>query len=168
MLRELHVLVHRSLGDELMWPLSMPCMTADNDEDIPLADYGTSNIGKLKTLYRSGLGVRYGRKMQTIAGLHYNLSIGDDLFDRWFKHSGGDDFTAFKNDKYLALIRNFKRLTPLVLYLLGQVLRCVRHSLRDASTTLCRCQMAATPTISHTGQAFAWVSLAILTASKKT
>lgn len=119
MLRELHVLVHRSLGDELMWPLSMPCMTADNDEDIPLADYGTSNIGKLKTLYRSGLGVRYGRKMQTIAGLHYNLSIGDDLFDRWFKHSGGDDFTAFKNDKYLALIRNFKRLTPLVLYLLG-------------------------------------------------
>ena len=56
MLRELHVLVHRSLGDELMWPLSMPCMTADNDEDIPLADYGTSNIGKLKTCTALGLG----------------------------------------------------------------------------------------------------------------
>ena len=43
------------------------------DEDIPLADYGSSNTGKLKTLYRSGLGIRYGRRMQTIAGLHYNL-----------------------------------------------------------------------------------------------
>ena len=120
MLRDLHVLVHRSLeNDELMWPLSMPCMTSDTDSDIPLADYGSSNIGKLKTLYRSGLGVRYGRKMQTIAGLHYNLSVGDDLFGAWQRAEGAEDLSAFKNDKYLALIRNFKRLTPLVLYLLG-------------------------------------------------
>ncbi|OOS07439.1 glutamate-cysteine ligase [Moraxella cuniculi DSM 21768] len=120
MLRDLHVLVHRSLeNNELMWPLSMPCMSSDTDSDIPLADYGSSNIGKLKTLYRSGLGVRYGRKMQTIAGLHYNLSIGDDLFAAWHKAAGTGSFGDFKNDKYLALIRNFKRLTPLVLYLLG-------------------------------------------------
>lgn len=120
MLRTLHVLVHRSLEDgEVMWPLSMPCMLSDNDEDIPLANYGTSNIGKLKTLYRSGLGVRYGRKMQTIAGLHYNLSIGDDLFEVWANSEKHKDLTAFKNEKYLGLIRNFKRLTPLVLYLLG-------------------------------------------------
>ncbi|WP_066804977.1 glutamate--cysteine ligase [Moraxella oblonga] len=128
MLRELHVLVHRSLENgELMWPLSMPCMLSDDDSDIPLADYGTSNIGKLKTLYRMGLGVRYGRKMQTIAGLHYNLSIGDDLFGKWAKAEGRADLQAFKNEKYLALIRNFKRLTPLVLYLLG------------ASPSVCRC-----------------------------
>ena len=120
MLRELHVLVHRSLeNDELMWPLSMPCMLSDDDSDIPLADYGSSNVGKLKTLYRSGLGVRYGRKMQTIAGLHYNLSVGDDLFSTWANAENADDLTKFKNDKYLGLIRNFKRLTPLVLYLLG-------------------------------------------------
>lgn len=121
MLRDLHVLVHRSLeNNELMWPMSMPCMSSDTDSDIPLADYGTSNIGKLKTLYRSGLGVRYGRKMQTIAGLHYNLSIGDDLFTAWHQADGCDrSLSDFKNDKYLALIRNFKRLTPLVLYLLG-------------------------------------------------
>lgn len=127
MLRELHVLVHRSLeNDEMMWPLSMPCMLS-NDEDIPLANYGTSNIGQLKTLYRSGLGVRYGRKMQTIAGLHYNLSVGDDLFAVWAKHEERDDLQAFKNEKYLGLIRNFKRLTPLILYLLG------------ASPSVCRC-----------------------------
>lgn len=130
MLRQLHILVYQALeNDELMWPLSMPCMLASNDEDIPLADYGSSNIGKLKTLYRSGLGVRYGRRMQTIAGLHYNLSFGDDLFSAWqsqIKDSDGADsaaksatLEAFKNAKYLGLIRNFKRMTGLVLYLLG-------------------------------------------------
>lgn len=120
MLRDLHVLVHQSLeNQELMWPFSMPCMISDTDSDIPLADYGSSNIGRLKTLYRSGLGVRYGRKMQTIAGLHYNLSIGDDLFGAWQAFENAENLTSFKNAKYLGLIRNFKRLTPLVLYLLG-------------------------------------------------
>ncbi|WP_434352834.1 glutamate--cysteine ligase [Psychrobacter sp. HD31] len=130
MLRELHVLVQHSISDdndensksnqELLWPLSMPCMLSSEDEDIPLADYGTSNIGKLKTLYRSGLGVRYGRRMQTIAGLHYNLSFGDDLFGEWHKQQNENRSLAeFKNEKYLGLIRNFNRLTSLVLYLYG-------------------------------------------------
>ncbi len=128
MLRELHVLVAKALhsNDELMWPLSMPCMLKSNDDNIPLADYGSSNIGKLKTLYRSGLGVRYGRRMQTIAGLHYNLSFDDLLFSTWQQHEAATNsdtatisLTEFKNDKYLALIRNFKRLSSLVLYLTG-------------------------------------------------
>lgn len=127
MLRQLHVLVYHAIkDDELMWPLSMPCMLTSEDTDIPLADYGSSNIGKLKTLYRSGLGVRYGRRMQTIAGLHYNLSFGDDLFQTW-QEQGEDtsevphtaSLDEFKNTKYLGLIRNFKRMTGLVLYLLG-------------------------------------------------
>ncbi|WP_367104861.1 glutamate--cysteine ligase [uncultured Psychrobacter sp.] len=122
-LRQLHVLVYRALPeDELMWPLSMPYMRSALDEDIPLADFGSSNTGKLKTLYRSGLGVRYGRRMQAIAGLHYNLSFGDGLFETWqaqMPEAQNLTLTAFKDDKYLGLIRNFKRLTSLVLYLLG-------------------------------------------------
>ena len=123
MLRQLHVLVYQALPEgELMWPLSMPCMLSADDADIPLADYGSSNTGKLKTLYRSGLGIRYGRRMQTIAGLHYNLSFGDGLFIQWQKQLADaqtQTLTEFKNEKYLGLIRNFKRLTSLVLYLLG-------------------------------------------------
>lgn len=132
MLTKLHILVQKSLqNNEILWPLSMPCMLSDNNDDIPLAEYGTSNIGKLKTLYRSGLGVRYGRKMQTIAGLHYNFSIGDELFNAWHKTSGNTlSFDEFKNDKYLALIRNFKRLSPMVLYLTG------------ASPSVCACFVA--------------------------
>ena len=134
MLRQLHVLVYQALPEgELMWPLSMPCMLSSNDEDIPLADYGSSNTGKLKTLYRSGLGIRYGRRMQTIAGLHYNLSFGDGLFEHWqaqLADKSSKSLADFKNDKYLGLIRNFKRLTSLVLYLLG------------ASPSVCPCFIA--------------------------
>ena len=134
MLRQLHVLVYQGMPDgELMWPLSMPCMLSSKDEDIPLADYGSSNTGKLKTLYRSGLGIRYGRRMQTIAGLHYNLSFGDTLFETWQAHTPTAQeltLTEFKNEKYLGLIRNFKRLTSIVLYLLG------------ASPSVCPCFVA--------------------------
>ncbi|WP_350561756.1 glutamate--cysteine ligase [Psychrobacter sp. CAL346-MNA-CIBAN-0220] len=134
MLRQLHVLVYKALPEEeLMWPLSMPCMLSSDDADIPLADYGSSNTGKLKTLYRSGLGIRYGRRMQTIAGLHYNLSFGDGLFESWqaqMPQNQAQTLTEFKNDKYLGLIRNFKRLTSLVLYLLG------------ASPSVCPCFLA--------------------------
>lgn len=129
MLRELHVLVQHALeNDELLWGMSMPCMLSADDNDIILADYGTSNIGKLKTLYRHGLGIRYGRRMQTIAGLHYNLSFGDELFTAWQKQLGDTrSLTEFKNEKYLGLVRNFKRLNSLVLYLFG------------ASPTVCAC-----------------------------
>ncbi|WP_201599448.1 glutamate--cysteine ligase [Psychrobacter piscatorii] len=134
MLRQLHVLVYQGMPEgELMWPLSMPCMLSSKDEDIPLADYGSSNTGKLKTLYRSGLGIRYGRRMQTIAGLHYNLSFGDTLFETWQVQTPTaqeQTLTEFKNEKYLGLIRNFKRLTSLVLYLLG------------ASPSVCPCFVA--------------------------
>lgn len=134
MLRQLHVLVYQGIPEgELMWPLSMPCMLSAKDEDIPLADYGSSNTGKLKTLYRSGLGIRYGRRMQTIAGLHYNLSFGDDLFEAWQAQTPtaqSQTLVEFKNEKYLGLIRNFKRLTSLILYLLG------------ASPSVCPCFVA--------------------------
>lgn len=121
MLRELHIIVQQSLeNDELFWGMSMPCMLSTDDADIVLADYGTSNVGRLKTLYRHGLGIRYGRRMQTIAGLHYNLSFGDNLFTAWQEQLGNQQpLSEFKNDKYLGLIRNFKRLASLVLYLCG-------------------------------------------------
>lgn len=135
MLRELHQLVYDNLEhDELLWPLSMPCMLSTDDEDIPLGDYGTSNIGKLKTLYRNGLGLRYGRRMQTIAGLHYNLSFPDTLFKKLHTTRYPElSFTEAKNAAYLGLVRNFKRLSSMVLYLLGAspcVCACFLHDRR--------------------------------------
>ena len=125
-LRELHVEVQQNLAEgETLWPLSMPCMLDSEEQNIPLAQYGRSNLGQFKTLYRHGLGVRYGRRMQTIAGVHYNVSFPDQLFQAW--QDAADTPAALKqlslqdyrSERYFGLIRNFLRLTPLTIYLLG-------------------------------------------------
>src|SRR2546423_1698224 len=72
-LTEIHQAVYRAIGEELLWASSMPCRLPKEDE-IPIGRYGTSNIGRMKTVYRTGLAHRYGRRMQTISGIHYNFS----------------------------------------------------------------------------------------------
>ncbi|MEP6996480.1 MAG: glutamate--cysteine ligase [Betaproteobacteria bacterium] len=101
-LTEIHQVVYRAIGDELLWAASMPCRLPADDA-IPLGRYGTSNVGRAKTVYRMGLSHRYGRRMQTISGIHYNFSLPD----------------ARSNDDYFALIRNFRRNAWLLLYLFG-------------------------------------------------
>jgi hypothetical protein len=73
-LTEIHQFVYRALGDESMWVASMPC-GLPADENIPIGTYGTSNVARAKSVYRMGLGHRYGRRMQTISGIHYNWSL---------------------------------------------------------------------------------------------
>ena len=118
-LDDIHRDIYSHLGDEQLWVNSMPCVLG-GDDNIPLAQYGSSNIGRMKTLYRHGLGVRYGRKMQTIAGIHYNLSFPDEFFLRW-QEKEGDARTLqnFRSEKYFGLVRNFQRESWLLLYLLG-------------------------------------------------
>ena len=103
-LREVHQFTVRSLraaGDEMLWASSMPC-GLPTDETIPLGRYGASNVGRAKSVYRMGLGHRYGRRMQTISGIHYNWSL-----------------PGVDNDGYFALIRNFRRHAFLLLTLFG-------------------------------------------------
>jgi glutamate--cysteine ligase len=101
-LTEIHQVVHRAIGDELLWAASMPCRLPADDM-IPLGRYGTSNVGRAKSVYRMGLSHRYGRRMQTISGIHYNFSLSEQL----------------SNEAYFALIRNFRRDAWLLLYLFG-------------------------------------------------
>ncbi len=101
-LMEIHQVVYRAIGDELLWCASMPCRLPA-DEAIPIGRYGSSNVGRAKTVYRTGLAYRYGRRMQTISGIHYNFSLADER----------------SNDAYFALIRNFRRHSWLLLYLFG-------------------------------------------------
>jgi len=104
---------------ERLWPASMPC-TLGSDAEIPVARYGTSNSGKMKTVYRVGLGHRYGRSMQTIAGIHYNFSLPDDFWRVLQTQSGNQQsLQAFKTERYFGLIRNFRRNFWLLIYLFG-------------------------------------------------
>lgn len=118
-LDNLHRFTYAHLGDEMLWANSMPCILGE-DTSIPLARYGSSNIGKLKTLYREGLGHRYGRRMQTIAGIHYNLSFPDEFWKELQEMQGDTrPLQEFISAGYFGLIRNFQRLSWLLLYLLG-------------------------------------------------
>lgn len=126
-LSDTHTYIYSQLPrEELLWTSSMPCIIG-KDEDIPLAQYGSSNSGRLKTLYRKGLGFRYGRTMQTIAGIHFNFSLPDAFWPLYRDMLGSSQALAeFKTDQYFALIRNFRRYSWLLVYLFG------------ASPALCR------------------------------
>ncbi len=108
-LAHIHQVVYRHIGDEMLWCASMPC-TLPAEADIPLGQYGASNLGRMKTVYRMGLSYRYGRRMQTISGIHYNFSVPPALWAT---------LGMAPNDGYFALIRNFRRHSWLLLYLFG-------------------------------------------------
>ncbi len=114
----IHRFVYAMQPDEDLWTASMPCQLGA-DADIPVAQYGSSNIGRMKTIYRVGLGYRYGRKMQTIAGIHYNFSLPDALWPQLFDMEPGPQLQARINDAYFGLIRNFRRYAWLLIYLFG-------------------------------------------------
>ena len=115
----IHQYTYSKLDDEMLWPASMPCRIPADDE-IPLARYGRSNVGRMKTIYRRGLGYRYGRQMQTIAGVHFNYSIPKQFWAAYQEIVGDTgDADAFRSEQYLGLIRNFRRTGWLVLYLFG-------------------------------------------------
>ena len=109
-LKQLHQFVYGHIDDEMLWCASMPCKLPDENA-IPIARFGPSNVGRAKSVYRTGLSHRYGRRMQTISGVHYNFSLLEDAWPL------GDLRNA--NDAYFALIRNFRRHAWLLLYLFG-------------------------------------------------
>ena len=116
---DIHQFTYENIDDEMLWVLSMPCKL-DKKQEIPLAQYGSSNIGQMKTIYRNGLGLRYGRNMQAIAGIHFNYSLPKDFWPI-FQNIEHDQQSIedFQSSSYMALIRNFKRFGWLVLYLFG-------------------------------------------------
>jgi glutamate--cysteine ligase len=118
-LEDIHRFVYSVLQDELLWAASMPC-SLEKDAPIPLANYGKSNVGRMKTLYRNGLGHRYGRAMQTIAGIHYNFSLPDTFWALRREQQGSrEPLQSVITEGYLGLIRNFWRRVWLPVYLFG-------------------------------------------------
>lgn len=127
-----------NIEGELLWPMSMPCFVDDADK-IPLAQYGSSNVGKMKTAYRQGLKNRYGSMMQVISGIHFNFSFSQDFWKVQKKlHDTANDQSSletskvdqslenkstdlddFISDRYFSILRNYKRFCWLIPYLYG-------------------------------------------------
>ena len=118
-LEKVHGFVYQQLQDEILWSASMPCVMT-GDEGIPVAHYGDSNVAQMKTVYRYGLGNRYGRLMQAISGIHYNFSMPADYWQQaWDEAGRPGQLPDYISERYLGLIRNFKRYSWLLIYLFG-------------------------------------------------
>ncbi len=131
---DLHRFVYEKLDNELLWAASMPCVVA-GDASIPIAYYGNSNVGTMKTVYRRGLGYRYGRLMQVIAGAHFNYSFAEDFWPVFQAHEKDNGPPRdFVDDAYFCLIRNLQRVGWLIPYLFG------------SSPAVCKSFMGGRPT----------------------
>jgi glutamate--cysteine ligase len=116
---DLHAFAHRTIGGELLWPASMPCTLAGSDA-VPIANYGTSNAGLVKTVYRRGLGFRYGKSMQAIAGVHFNFSPPAAFWAAYLDHlHDARTEQDARSDAFMGLVRNYRRVAWLVTYLFG-------------------------------------------------
>ncbi|MDS4039755.1 MAG: glutamate--cysteine ligase [Candidatus Competibacter sp.] len=131
-----HRFVYRHIGDELLWAASMPCILA-GEASIPIAEYGRSNLGFMKHVYRRGLAWRYGRIMQVIAGIHFNFSLPDEFWVA-FQDQEGDrrPLQDFRSESYFGLIRNLQRFGWLILYLFGASPAVCKSFLDGKTTTL--------------------------------
>lgn len=118
-MKDIHQFVYDNLNGELLLAASMPC-GINGDASIPIAEYGRSNIGRMKHIYRRGLAYRYGRTMQAIAGIHFNYSVPEALWPILKQlENNPQSLEQFVADAYFGLIRNFQRLGWIILYLFG-------------------------------------------------
>jgi glutamate--cysteine ligase len=128
--------IYHQLEDEILWATSMPCVVA-GETSIPLAQYGLSNSGQMKTVYRRGLGLRYGRVMQVIAGVHFNFSFAENFWPIFFELSEIEDGSQNSiSEAYFALLRNLKRFGWLIPYLFGASPAVCKSFLNGKETSL--------------------------------
>ncbi len=142
-------LYHHLPKQQNFWPASMPPCGFSGVDHIPIAQYGSSNQGMMKTVYRRGLANRYGSTMQAIAGIHFNYSFANRYGSTMQAIAKSDrshvvllkapnkTFREFNDQKYMALTRNVVRYGWLIPYLFGAssvvcksfLERCHEHSL---------------------------------------
>jgi len=135
-LQDTQQFVYGELKDELLWSASMPCVVA-GETSIPLAKYGDSNLGRMKTVYRRGLGHRYGRVMQVIAGVHYNYSFKDEFWSHYQQiESDSTDLQDFVSARYFDVLRNLQRYGWIISYLFGASPAICKSFLNGQKTSL--------------------------------
>ena len=130
--------IYNKLDDEILWATSMPCVVA-GETSIPIAKYGSSNSGLMKTVYRRGLGHRYGRVMQVIAGVHFNFSFAEKFWPVFFEISKQNNQAAQQDlisENYFSLLRNLQRFGWLIPYLFGASPAVCKSFLHGKETTL--------------------------------
>ena len=119
MLCDIHKFVYDNIGNEILWSTSMPCVLA-GETNIPIAEYGSSHAGRMKHIYRVGLGHRYGKVMQVISGVHFNYSVDENFWPVLAELQGWQgEMRPFIDGAYMGMIRNLQRYGWVIPYLFG-------------------------------------------------
>lgn len=135
-LQQAQKFVYDNLQDEILWATSMPCVL-EGGGNIPIARYGSSNAGRMKSIYRKGLGHRYGRVMQVIAGVHYNYSPPETFWPVYQElEADRHPLRQFRDDWLFGLTRNLQRFGWLIPYLFGASPAVCKSFLGGKSSTL--------------------------------
>ncbi len=115
----IHQFVYQKIDQEILWGSSMPCLVG-GDDSIPIAKFGSSNSGMMKTVYRRGLSWRYGRMLQAIAGVHFNFSLPEEFWQALQEKEGdGSSLKDYMTKNYFSMVRNLQSISWLVPYLFG-------------------------------------------------
>jgi len=124
----LYDIVAMEIGEEYLWPQSMPSIVPEDDK-IKVSEYGENEKGSEARLYREKLIEKYGGKKQLICGIHYNFSFDDELLTKLYNSEVESEifnnvnekleYKEFKNNIYLKITRNYLRYRWLIIYLLG-------------------------------------------------
>jgi len=109
------------LRNELLLNASMPLTTTE--DALSIADFGSSHSGQMKKIYRQGLALRYGKIMQSIAGIHYNFSFDQKLMAYLSKTR---DMSI--NALYFSVINHYFDFMFLLPYLFGASPICAKTS----------------------------------------
>lgn len=118
-LSELYDIAVMEIGDEYIWPQSMPCIIPE-DKKIPIARFCKCPPGVDAESYRQKLMLKYGGKKQLVSGIHYNFSFKESLIQKLHTaYAPQLDTKSFKNSLYLKVTRNYLRYRWLIIYLLG-------------------------------------------------
>ena len=107
------------IGDEVLWPQSMPC-NIPSDEKIPIAEYSDCEKCQEARRYREELLKKYGGKKQLISGIHYNFSFEEEFIEKLYEGQKKEiSYRLFKDEVYLKMVRNYLTYRWLIIYLLG-------------------------------------------------
>ena len=117
MLDDIHHYVSHNIGSESLWPFSMP-PPIHSENDIPIADFGSSHQGRFKRIYREGLANRYGKSMQAISGFHFNYSLPEKIWKNVVENSDSK-LIKIRSEVYFNILRNIYEMNWLLIYLFG-------------------------------------------------
>ena len=108
-------------NNEYFLNTSMPLSLERNK--VKIANFGQSNLGNIRNVYREGLSIRYSKIMQMIAGVHYNFSFDERLIKTFTSKAN-----CSRNEIYFSVINNYFMFMWLLPYLFGSSPICAKTS----------------------------------------